>query len=195
MSEGIASARWAGRRASGGWRRGAARTGAPTLATASRRPSRRSARGAPTRGAAAARTEHVATAETRQIGATAAMLAIPLMQESEAKALAEAEGVVCHLTSLVLVDEAGARHEGLPAVRKVALVAPAMARAMAMPVGMLAPHDAPSAAPSASRSTGRAGILRRYLTGGGRARPRRPIPHTPWGRDTPAFWRGGVFSP
>ena len=36
--------------------------------------------------------EQAATAEARQIGATAAMLAIPLMQESEAKALAEAEG-------------------------------------------------------------------------------------------------------
>ena len=41
--------------------------------------------------------------------------------------MGEAEGVVCHLTSLVLVDEAGERHEGLPAARKVALAAPRVA--------------------------------------------------------------------
>ena len=139
--------------------------------------------------------EQVATAETRQIGATAAMLAIPLMQESEAKALAEAEGVVCHLTSLVLVDEAGARHEGLPAVRKVALAAPAMARAMvAMPVGMLARHDARSAAPAASRSSGRAGGLRRYLSGGTGAGLRGMIAQIDWDDEPDALCRGDLAS-
>ena len=139
--------------------------------------------------------EQVATAETRQIGATAAMLAIPLMQESEAKALAEAEGVVCHLTSLVLVDEAGARHEGLPAVRKVALAAPAMARAMvAMPVGMLDRSAAPAAAPAATRSTGRAGVLRRYLSGGTGAGLRGMIAHIDWDDDPDALCSGDLAS-
>ena len=130
--------------------------------------------------------EQAVTTEARQIGATAAMLAIPLMQEGEAKALAESEGVVCHLTSLVLVDEAGVRHEGLPAVRKVALAAPAMARAIAMPVGML---DR-SAAPAASRSTGRAGVLRRSLTGGTGGGLRGMIAHIDWDDDPDALCRG-----
>jgi Vault protein inter-alpha-trypsin domain/von Willebrand factor type A domain len=72
-----------------------------------------------------------ATADEREVAATAAMLAIPAMTEAEATALAVSEGIVCHLTSLVLVDEAGARHEGLPAPRKVAL---SLARAVAAPM-------------------------------------------------------------
>jgi len=163
----------------------ALRRGARVIATWGEQSRGEQSRGEPS--------EQVATAETRQIGATAAMLAIPLMQESEAKALAEAEGVVCHLTSLVLVDEAGARHEGLPAVRKVALAAPAMARAMAMPVGMLAQHEAPSAAPAASRSTG-AGVLRRYLTGGTGAGLRGMIAHIDWDDDPDALCRGDLAS-
>jgi hypothetical protein len=62
--------------------------------------------------------------EARQIGATAAMLAIPMMEAAAAADLAAREGIVCHLTSLVLVDEAGTRHEGVPATRKVALSTP-----------------------------------------------------------------------
>jgi hypothetical protein len=62
--------------------------------------------------------------EARQIGATAAMLAIPMMEAAAAADLAAREGIVCHLTSLVLVDEAGIRHEGVPATRKVALSTP-----------------------------------------------------------------------
>jgi hypothetical protein len=137
--------------------------------------------------------EQPVTAEARQIGATAAMLAIPLMQESEARALAESEGVVCHLTSLVLVDEAGVRHEGLPAARKVALSAPAMAR-MAMPVGMLDRSAAPSAAPAASRSTSRAGVLRRYLTGGTGIGLGGMIARIDWDDDPDALCRGDLAS-
>ena len=70
-----------------------------------------------------------ATAEARLVGATAAMLAIPLMREEAAAKLAESEGIVCHLTSLVLVDEAGEQHAGVPARRKVALTAPATSAA------------------------------------------------------------------
>jgi hypothetical protein len=115
------------------------------------------------------------------------------MQESEAKALAESEGVVCHLTSLVLVDEAGVRHEGLPAVRKVALSAPAMAR-MAMPVGMLDRSAAPAAAPAASRSSGRAGVLRRYLTGGTAGGLHGMVTHIDWDNDPDALSRGDLAS-
>jgi hypothetical protein len=61
------------------------------------------------------------SAAARQIAATAAMLAIPLMPEKLAAKLAEDEGIVTHLTSLVLIDEAGERQEGIPASRKVAL--------------------------------------------------------------------------
>jgi Vault protein inter-alpha-trypsin domain/von Willebrand factor type A domain len=135
--------------------------------------------------------EQAATAEARQIGATAAMLAIPLMQESEAKALAEAEGVVCHLTSLVLVDEAGTR-QGLPAVRKVALSAPAMARAAAMPAGMAPRYDAFSVAPS--RSAGRAGGLRRSLSSGTGAGLRGMIADIDWDDDPEALCRGDLAS-
>jgi hypothetical protein len=137
--------------------------------------------------------EQPATAEARQIGATAAMLAIPLMQENEAKALAESEGVVCHLTSLVLVDEAGVRHEGLPAVRKVALSAPAMARATAMPHAAAMMLDR-SAALAASRSSGRNRVLRRYLTGGTGARLSGMIARIDWDDDPDALCRGDLAS-
>jgi hypothetical protein len=46
------------------------------------------------------------------------------MTEENAAALAEAEGIVCHLTSLVLVDEEGASQDGIPAQRKVPTMTP-----------------------------------------------------------------------
>ncbi len=49
---------------------------------------------------------------------------LPGLAPSEAENLAVAAGLVTHLTSLVLVDEAGERQQGVPAVRKVALSAP-----------------------------------------------------------------------
>jgi predicted DCC family thiol-disulfide oxidoreductase YuxK len=89
------------------------------------------------------------SSNARQIGASAAMLAIPFMNEDAAAALAEAEGVVCHLTSLVLVDEAGGRYERLPATRKVELSTPrvAAARDMGVACALIRPlgaraHDA-----------------------------------------------------
>jgi hypothetical protein len=45
--------------------------------------------------------------------------------EEQATELAERHGLVTHLTSLLLVDEAGEMQEGLPALRKVALPSPA----------------------------------------------------------------------
>ena len=69
------------------------------------------------------------------------MLAIPLMTEKMATKLATAEGIVTHLTSLVLVDEAGERQEGIPANRKVPLstsrVQGVVLRSLDLPV---APH-------------------------------------------------------
>ena len=72
------------------------------------------------------------------------MLAIPLMDEDAAAKLAQAEGIVCHLTSLVLVDEAGERQAGLPAPRKIALSPPRtdlMAQAPARMLYCLADMD------------------------------------------------------
>jgi hypothetical protein len=64
---------------------------------------------------------------TRAVAAFAAGLALPALDEERAATLAEAEGLVTHLTSLVLVDEAGEAQEGLPATRKIALPSPRMA--------------------------------------------------------------------
>jgi hypothetical protein len=62
--------------------------------------------------------------EERAVAALAASLAVPVLDTESAAAFAEAEGLVTHLTSLVLVDEAGVVMEGIPATRKVALAAP-----------------------------------------------------------------------
>jgi hypothetical protein len=60
----------------------------------------------------------------RSVAAMAASLALPVLDAERAALLAEAEGLVTHLTSLVLVDEAGVVHEGIPATRKIALPRP-----------------------------------------------------------------------
>ncbi|MGI4941156.1 MAG: VIT domain-containing protein [Janthinobacterium lividum] len=86
-------------------------------------------------GTDAERSKDAATEEEKLVGAYAAALAIPAMAEPAAAALAEAHGLCCHLTSLVLVDEAGEAQQGLPAQRKVALSPP---RALAAPAGMAA---------------------------------------------------------
>lgn len=59
------------------------------------------------------------------VAALAAGLRLPHLERGEATALAVAEGIVCHLTSLVLVDEDGPVQHGLPGYRKVSLPAPA----------------------------------------------------------------------
>ncbi|MBV1706729.1 MAG: VWA domain-containing protein [Hyphomicrobiales bacterium] len=56
------------------------------------------------------------------IGALAAAIALPRLREEQAVTVATDHGIVCHLTSLVLVDEASAVQEGLPAQRKVPLM-------------------------------------------------------------------------
>ena len=76
---------------------------------------------------------------SRSVAAAAAMLALSRMEESDAATLAEAESLVCHLTSLVLVDEAGAAQNGIPVQRKVATTTPRtssdLAFAACMPLG------------------------------------------------------------
>lgn len=65
---------------------------------------------------------------SRAVAAYAAWLALPCLEEEDAAVLAEAEGVVCHLTAMVLMDEAGEAQEGLPAQRKVPLMTPRTAQ-------------------------------------------------------------------
>jgi hypothetical protein len=62
--------------------------------------------------------------EGRAVAALAASVALPALDTESAAQLAESEGLVTHLTSLVLVDEDGAVQEGIPATRKVALPSP-----------------------------------------------------------------------
>ncbi|MCL2716467.1 MAG: VWA domain-containing protein [Alphaproteobacteria bacterium] len=59
----------------------------------------------------------------RAVGALAASLALPAMADDRAAALAEAEGLVTHLTSLILIDEETVQ-ESIPATRKIALPTP-----------------------------------------------------------------------
>ena len=86
-------------------------------------------------GAAAEKGER--SIESRAVAALAATLMLPTLDAEAAARLAQAEGLVTHLTSLVLVDDAGVVQEGLPATRKVALPSPATAV-----VGMAAPSPA-----------------------------------------------------
>lgn len=66
----------------------------------------------------------------RAAAAYAASLKMGALDTKSASALAEAEGLVTHLTSLIVVDEEGALQSGLPATRKVVLPAPAAAASM-----------------------------------------------------------------
>ncbi len=58
------------------------------------------------------------------VAAFAASLALPFASEELAGRLAADEGLVTHLTSLVLVDREGATHEGLPQTIKIDLPSP-----------------------------------------------------------------------
>ena len=100
----------------------------------------------------------------RVVGAIAAALAIPRMDADDAAALAEAEGIVTHLTSLVLVDEEGTAQEAVPAHRKVALSRPAT-------MSMTA-----SSACSAASANASAGVFRSYMaTSGAHSESRRVL--------------------
>ena len=65
--------------------------------------------------------------DARLIGGFAAALMLPGMASTEAAQFAAANGIACHLTSLVLVDEAGATQNALPSTRKIPLSTPGMA--------------------------------------------------------------------
>lgn len=64
----------------------------------------------------------------RAAAALAVSLVLPHLDKERAAALAEEEGLVTHLTSLVLVNEASATQETVPATRKVVLPEPAVLR-------------------------------------------------------------------
>ena len=64
----------------------------------------------------------------RAVGALAASLRLSTLPADQAAVLAEQEGLVTHLTSLVLVDRAGEAVDGFAATRKVALPSPRIAR-------------------------------------------------------------------
>ncbi|WP_119388552.1 VIT domain-containing protein [Taklimakanibacter lacteus] len=88
------------------------------------------------------------TLQKRAVAAAAASFLLPTLTKDVAMALAEREGIVSHLTSLVLVDEAGATQETLPGQRPVALPLPAACSP--------APMDIFDAAPSSRRFARRA---------------------------------------
>ena len=73
---------------------------------------------------AASETAPAGLISSRVVGAVAAALALPLLAPEPAGAFAEAHGLVCHLTSLVLVDQAGERQEGIPLPCPVPLMTP-----------------------------------------------------------------------
>lgn len=58
------------------------------------------------------------------IAAFAASLQLPLLSKENAASLASAEGMVTHLTSLVLVDEASSVQDSIPLRRRVPLASP-----------------------------------------------------------------------
>lgn len=60
----------------------------------------------------------------RAAAAMAASLALPAMATESAAQFAEAEGLVTHLTSLILIDEAATQEASIPATRKVGLPRP-----------------------------------------------------------------------
>ena len=64
------------------------------------------------------------TDDEHAVAALAASLLLPSLDDAAATELAIAENLVCHLTSLVLVDEAGATADTVAAQRKIALPSP-----------------------------------------------------------------------
>jgi hypothetical protein len=72
------------------------------------------------------------------VGALAAAMALPHLREDQAVKVAVDHGIVCHLTSLVLVDETGLAQEGLPAHRKVPLMVTARSASADLHFEMLA---------------------------------------------------------
>jgi hypothetical protein len=66
------------------------------------------------------------------VAAIATRLLMPSLAEEKPAALAEAEGLVSHLTSLVLIDDTGSQQTTLPLTRKVPLATPVTAATYAL---------------------------------------------------------------
>ncbi|MGE0716791.1 MAG: VIT domain-containing protein [Alphaproteobacteria bacterium] len=118
------------------------------------------------------------------VAAVAAALALPAMDTESATAFSVAEGLVTHLTSLVLVDEAGAAQPGLPATRKIALPTPASAMMAPQPVACAMPsalmHRTAGAMPgAAARKSGVMPALGRLFRRGEGPRHAPPRPTGP----------------
>ena len=119
------------------------------------------------------------------IGAYAAALALPGLTEEAATRVAIEHGLCTHLTSLVVIDEAGARQQGVPNQRKVSLSRPIEAgmtsarqsfihgRAASAPAPVAAGASASFPARVSLGRSPRAPVLEER--GGGYA----PIPETP----------------
>jgi hypothetical protein len=152
----------------------------------------------------------------RAIAAYAAWLALPAMEREAAATLAEAEGIVSHLTSLVLVDSCGEAQDGIPAQRKVTLSTPrtvlsAAAFDYAMPHFCLPSPSVPAQSDQirASSRRARAGQgLFRVTTGFAKdmgaipsflrrkpsrsARPRNVCGRIPWGAEPEQLRKGDL---
>ena len=87
----------------------------------------------------------------------ATSLLLTMLPENEAGTLAAAEGLVTHLTSLVLVDEASAIQEDIPLLRKVALPAPRINASVCYSI------PSPPASPASKHSGNMAAISESYL--------------------------------
>lgn len=120
----------------------------------------------------------------RAVAALAAALAVPLMREDRAAEFAASEGIVCHLTSLVLVDEAAEASEGIPANRKVDLSRPRTSGSIVahttMKLGMRAAESVAMSAASGMVRSSFAG--RKSLFSSGRADLRIGARAGSWGR-------------
>lgn len=120
----------------------------------------------------------------RAVGAYVAMLRLTSLEESDASKLAEAEGLVTHLTSLVLVDEAGVVTPGLAAMRKVALPTPATASPVLMGFGGVVRTPPVVCATKRSRSS----AIPRAVPSVAMRSPSDPLP-TGGGSDAPERYR------
>jgi len=69
----------------------------------------------------------------RAVAAFATNLVLPFLDEEVATALAAREGLVTHLTSLILIDEEGQSQDSLPATRKIPLPSPMIAGRLCQP--------------------------------------------------------------
>jgi hypothetical protein len=105
----------------------------------------------------------------RAVAAMAASLALPAMATESAAQLAEVEGLVTHLTSLILIDEAATQEASIPSTRKVALPTPRTAAMPVMAAAALMPEPfvssarrvAPRARPFAKGPARGSGLLSR----------------------------------